>query len=49
MKKGEVPPPVESAHQQRKTFPKSSVVSRLEEPDLMGGKRSLLLSCSLIN
>ena len=44
LKKSEVPPPVESGHQQHKTFPKSRVLPRLEEPDLIGGKRSLLFS-----
>ena len=47
--RSEVPPPVESAHQQDKACPKSRVVPRHEEPDLIGGKRSLLFSFSLID
>ena len=47
--RSEVPPPVESAHKQDKAFPKSRVVHRLEEPDLIGRKRSLLFSFSLID
>ena len=46
MKKSEAPPPVESAHQQHKTIPKPRVVPRLEEPHVIGGKRSLLFSFS---
>ena len=49
LKRSEVRPPVESAHQQNKACPRSRVVPRLEEPDLIGGKRSLLLSFSLID
>ena len=49
LKRSEVCSPVESAHQQNKACPKSRVVPRLEEPDLIGGKRSLLLSFSLID
>ena len=44
LKSNEVPPQVEFAHQQHKACRKSRVVPRLEEPDLIGGKRSLLLS-----
>ena len=42
-------PPIESAHQQHKACLKSCVVPKLEEADLIGGKRSLLFSCSLID
>ena len=44
LKRSEVRPPVYSAHQQHKASPKSRMVPRLEEPDLIGGKISLLFN-----
>ena len=49
LKRSEVRPPVESAHQQHKACLKLRVVPRLKEPDPIGGKRSLLLLFSLID
>ena len=45
----EVPYPVESTHERQKAYPKSRVIPRLQEPNLIGGKRSLLFSSRLIN
>ena len=42
LKRSEAPPLVESANQQHKTCPKSLVVPRLEEPNVIGGNRYLL-------
>ena len=49
LKRSEVPPPVECVQQQHNACPESCVVPRLEEPDLICGKRSLLFSFSLID
>ena len=48
LKKSEVPPPVESAYQLHKAYPKSHVVPRIKELSLIGGKRSILFSFGLI-
>ena len=48
LKRSEVSPVVEYAHQQHKACPESRVVPRLAEPDLIGRKRSPLFSVSLL-
>ena len=49
LKRSEVSPPVESANQLHKVRLQSRVVSRLEEPNFIGGKRSLVFSFSLLD
>ena len=44
-----MPPPVEPAHQRYNACPESRVVLRLQSPNLIGGKRSLLFSSRLID
>ena len=39
LKRSEVPPPVESAHQRRKACLRSRGVPRVEEPNLIGRER----------
>ncbi len=39
LKRSEVPPPVESAHQRRKACLRSRAVPRLEEPNFIGRER----------
>ena len=43
MKRSDVPPPVESAHQRHKAGLKSCVVPRLEEPNLIVEKIFIVL------
>ena len=49
LKRSEVPPPVESADQLCKVCLKSRVVPRLEELNIIGRKRFILFSFSLID
>ena len=49
VKRSELPPQVDPAHQQRKACPKSRVVPRLKESNLIGGKRPLLFSFTKVD
>ena len=47
--RSEIPPPLESAHQQREVCLQSRVIPRLEDPNVIGGIRSPLFSFKLID